>query len=241
MIGRAARMTLSTARTQAVQAPPDPETADTAAADTEESGGFVRLAVSDTGIGMDAGTVARESKTFFTTKPPGKSTGLALASRFCRQSGGGLTSDSTPGVWTTVRIYLPVAGVAAGCDATTEPCFAVSGRVAVLPQNEPVMRDGLRTALLARGFRVPVAASVPSLTELAPELPVADLSAEDGDGADVLRAWREQIPGLPLVVLVNQADHPDLAGAAGALVKPVSPPDLAAAAVREMARAGRVP
>ena len=57
-------------------------------------GSYLRLAVSDTGTGMDAATLARASEPFFTTKPPGQGTGLglAMARGFAHQSGGGIAS-----------------------------------------------------------------------------------------------------------------------------------------------------
>lgn len=72
-------------------------------------GPFVMLAVSDNGEGMSADTKARAIEPFFTTKEPGRGTGLGLSQvyGFARQSGGQLEIDSVVGRGTTMRIFLP--------------------------------------------------------------------------------------------------------------------------------------
>ena len=90
-------------------------------------GAFTMLSVSDTGHGMDAATLQRIWEPFFTTKPPGRGTGLGLSSVYgaARQSGGFVWADSEPGRGTSVQVYWPEL------HARPEPLSACSAACAI--------------------------------------------------------------------------------------------------------------
>ncbi|GAA0601617.1 hypothetical protein GCM10009416_44340 [Craurococcus roseus] len=86
-------------------------------------GRYVRLSAMDTGVGMDAGTLANAAEAFFTTKPEGegRGLGLAMAREFAEQAGGGFAVASEPGRGTTVTFWLPDAEETGGNPARSAP------------------------------------------------------------------------------------------------------------------------
>jgi len=124
-------------------------------------GHYVMLSLTDSGIGIDAETLAHIFEPFFTTKELGKGTGLGLATVYgvVKQSGGYIWVDSKPGQGASFQIFLPRIEETARTVAATMPLAQTTGgsETILLVEDAESLRKLTRSFLESRGFRVLVA------------------------------------------------------------------------------------
>ena len=121
-------------------------------------GTYVRLTVSDTGIGMTQDVADRAFEPFFTTKAVGKGTGLGLATVYgiVAHAGGDVTLHSQVGVGTTVRVDLPTTseGRPVLSDAGPDALLPAHGETILLVEDEDLVREPARRILNGHGYTV---------------------------------------------------------------------------------------
>jgi len=122
-----------------------------------QPGRYVRLSVSDSGVGMDAHTVAHAFDPFFTTKEQGKGTGLGLATVYgiAKQSGGNVWIYSELGHGTTFKVYLPSADASlAPAPETGGTVHSTRGETLLLVEDDDAVRTVAGKILQGAGYRV---------------------------------------------------------------------------------------
>jgi two-component system, cell cycle sensor histidine kinase and response regulator CckA len=211
-------------------------------------GAYVRLDVSDNGVGMDAATQARIFDPFFTTKAPGQGTGLGLATVYgiVKQSNGYVWVQSVPGEGSTFSVYLPRSADLAPTPEDDAPP-ARHGDVILLVEDEEGVRRVARRALELHGYRVIEAADGASAVALARSTPsigllLTDVMMPGMLGPAVAAAVHEIVPGLPVLYMSGHTEEV----ARGGLLDPAIPflskpfaPNRLVEKVREVLEAAR--
>jgi len=129
--------------------------------ETSNVGQTVMLAVGDTGSGMDDETRARLFEPYFTTKEPGRGSGLGLATVYdvVTQCGGQISVTSDAGAGSTFKIYLPrVPETTAPAETPAAPAMPAvpvpEVRTVLVVENEREVRDLIREILQLQNYVV---------------------------------------------------------------------------------------
>jgi nitrogen-specific signal transduction histidine kinase/CheY-like chemotaxis protein len=144
-------------------------------------GRFVRITVTDTGVGMDEAVCQRVFEPFFTTRPMGHGTGLGLASAYgiVKNHGGAINVYSEKGQGSAFSVYLP-ASAARAETATPPPARLQPGTGTILLVDDEQMIIEVGAAMLKRlGYDVLTAA----------------------DGKSALRLYQREKARIDLVIL----------------------------------------
>ncbi|MFO7641239.1 MAG: ATP-binding protein [Candidatus Competibacteraceae bacterium] len=182
------------------------------------SGPYVMLVVSDTGIGMAPAILERVIEPFFTTKAPGKGSGLGLSMVYglVKQSGGHLTIYSELGQGTSVRLYLPRIQAKVNPVAETLPATAVplgQGETILVVEDETDVRLFAVKALHALGYETLQAGDAETALGLLDAAPRIALLFTDivlpgpMDGVRLATEARRRRPGLPVLFTSGYTEH----------------------------------
>jgi PAS domain S-box-containing protein len=207
------------------------------------AGRYVRLAVDDTGSGIDEAVLPHVFEPFFTTKEDGVGTGLGLSTVYgiVAQSDGGIEVVTRPEGGTSFAIYLPVAAGAIDNEswgAVAQSSLPMGTETILLVEDEEPVRELVRRVLEDAGYEV-LAAGLPSEAErlLAEaghvDLLLSDVVMPEMSGYDLAARVREAHPEIRLMFMSGYAHSvPGAEQAKGRLLKKPFAPEQLARAVR---------
>ncbi len=184
-------------------------------------GQYVMIEVEDTGTGMQPEVVAKIFEPFFTTKAVGKGTGLGLSTVYgiIKQTGGYVFADSTPGMGSTFRVFLP-RHVREDHDVADAPKpqkreravdLTGHGRVLVV-EDEDAVRIFATEALRRQGYDVLQASDGLEALDVMDDynheidLVVSDVKMPEMDGPALFKAVRKTNPAIKFVFVSGYTD-----------------------------------
>jgi two-component system cell cycle sensor histidine kinase/response regulator CckA len=173
-----------------------------------QAGKYVKVSVTDTGIGMDEKTMQRVFEPFFTTKEMGRGTGLGLASVYGIVKGhkGIINVYSQVGHGTTFNVYFPASKkVAKRAEEMREELLTGKETVLLVDDEETIVSVG-REMLQALGYSVITASGGHEAIEIYRsrnreiDLVILDMIMPDLEGGKTLDAMKEINPGVKVIL-----------------------------------------
>lgn len=180
-------------------------------------GDYVRIDVTDTGIGMPPEIQSRIFEPFFTTKNFGQGSGLGLAMiyGFVKQSGGGIVVDSEPDQGTEMRIVLPTHTIETEeslVAETEQPGVRRQGQLVLLVEDDNDVRQIVRKHLLDLGHPVVEADNVIHGMEMIVNIPEISILLTDvimpgnQNGREMAQAAKRLRPDLHVIIMSGFED-----------------------------------
>jgi signal transduction histidine kinase len=198
-------------------------------------GDYVMLTVSDTGHGMSPEVLKHAMEPLFTTKEPGKGTGLGLATvrTTVRQSGGFIAIESTVGEGTSVHLYFPKAEpgpIASRAAHSPKEAPLGDGELVLLVEDNDKVREATANRLEFLGYAVVEAKTGPeAITLLKSGEPIAIVFSDivmpgEMTGYDVAEWVHSMKPEVKVLMTSGYSDMPLAVSEAARKIKVLGKP-----------------
>jgi two-component system cell cycle sensor histidine kinase/response regulator CckA len=202
-------------------------------------GAYARVAVTDTGVGMDHNTQRQIFDPFFTTKDKSRGTGLGLASAYgiVKNHGGIINVQSQIGRGTTFNLFLPISDKPATKERVLDSQIANGSETILLVDDEEMIIDVGQALLKRLGYKVIAVNSggeaVDAIQRMGSDidLVILDMIMPGMDGGKTFDRIREISPRLPVMLssgyaINDQATKIMRRGCNGFIQKPFSVSEL---------------
>jgi len=204
-----------------------------------EPGKYVKISVTDTGVGMDEETQQRIFEPFFTTKQMGRGTGLGLASAYgiVKNHGGYINVESEKGVGTTFTIFLSASDAEAVEEKESAQEAIKGNEIILLVDNGDMIIDVDNEMIDKMGYTVLLARSGKEALEIYQnhqdiiDIVILEMIMPDMDGGEVFNAMKDIDPDVKVLLssgysINGQATDILERGCRGFIQKPFSIEDL---------------
>jgi PAS domain S-box-containing protein len=200
-------------------------------------GPYVLLTVADTGTGITDPILEKIFDPFFTTKEPGKGTGLGLSTTLgiVKSHGGFIQVESVVGKGTCFLVYLPAVPAAPSNHSNefNRPSQRGQGELILVVDDEAAIREMIRVALEAHGYRVLTArdgseaVALYSRHQREIQVVLTDMMMPVMDGPGVVRALQKLDPQVQIITMTGIMTNAKIIGMAdlevqASLTKPVT-------------------
>ncbi len=212
----------------------------------DHAGDHVRVRVSDNGTGMAEATRQRIYEPFFTTKGPGKGTGLGLATTraIVHEQGGFICCESAKRLGTTFSVYLPLEDAPASSTRARSEVPAGGSETVLVVDDEPLVRDAITRLLESGGYAILQAGSGDEALALLDDpafasrvgLILLDVSMPGPPRGELRRRLRDVTPARILYLSGYSLDDLDTGADDAVLQKPVTQALLLRSVRRELDR-----
>jgi len=184
------------------------------------AGYFACLSISDTGTGMSEETTKHIFEPFFSTKAPGKGTGLGLAAVYgiVKQHEGWINVTSELNQGTTFKIYLPIHSAEIPAPENpdkieiSDPVHGKGEKILIV-EDDPSIRSLSEIALQHAGYTIKMAKSAEEAEQLFDadkgdfDLLFSDIILPDKNGTDLAETLLTNKPNLRIVLCSGYSDN----------------------------------
>lgn len=196
---------------------------------------YIRVSVTDTGIGIQETDIPRLFEPYFTTKEFGKGTGmgLAISHGIIKAHAGEITVESRPGLGSSFMIHLPRHHRETSMDPIPEEPDLMGAETLLLVDDEPGLVD-IHTQFLTKfGYQVATCTDPLEALDLLRQKPdiydlvITDQKMPGMTGNELRKQISQVLPDLPVVLCSGFTASHDGKDFQGVLTKPVNSQDLA--------------
>lgn len=182
------------------------------------AGGYVKISITDCGVGIPKEIIGRVFDPFFTTKQTGSGLGLATSYSVVKKHGGCIEVESEPGKGSTFHIFLPASEHMVSEPDTIQQVSPECAGFILVMDDEPVMRDSIADMLQHHGYRVVLSENGHEALQLFDEslnngtpfaAVILDLTVPGGvGGKEMITEIRKKNAKIPVFVSSGYSEDP---------------------------------